>query len=143
MSAKILTELLFQGLVRCHLSPPKSPTKEDESVRGAAELHCISWDASESRCTSMPVLHCLCTLCLCTVYSISFIASLVLVFRSTGFSSHQLVPPSSAPRATSAHSHSARKVRLQSNQTQLFREADAIVPGRGEGGYGGVSWRVQ
>lgn len=47
------------------------------------------------------------------------------------FTSALKVLSSSAPRAPSAHMHSARKVRLQSNQQQLFREVEAMVWARG------------
>lgn len=45
------------------------------------------------------------------------------------FTSALKVLSSSAPRAPSAHSHSARRVRLQSNQRQLSREVEAIMVG--------------
>lgn len=52
--------------------------------------------------------------------------------RSRGvFTSELKGASSSAPRVTSAHSHSARKVRFHSNQTQLLREAGAMVRARG------------
>ncbi|KAA8596023.1 hypothetical protein FQN60_011314, partial [Etheostoma spectabile] len=44
----------------------------------------------------------------------------------------EYVLSSAAPRATSAHSHSARKVRLQSNQKQLFHKVEAMVWGARE-----------
>lgn len=57
---------------------------------------------------------------------------LSLTEHAAVFTSALKVLSSSAPRAPSAHMDSARTVRLQSNQKQLFREVEAMVWARGK-----------
>lgn len=56
--------------------------------------------------------------------------SVGLIISDKCFTSALKALSSSAPRAPSAHTDSARKVRLQSNQRQLLREVEAMVSGR-------------